>query len=364
MRNAAKFVIAFLSAIILISVAIATSILFYISRTSQDSPISENSKSLLPSEIKTSMNMEDKQTEELDVFSAKSDFLERLSKITPEIIEITGLKSDAAKSHAKFSEPFILSEKFGKTELNNVADISANGFPLTSADIIIIEKFISPEKTEYPILVSASWENIPSTSQLSKMNYPMWQQHQKDCASYIGSNPDGTISLFFVSSDDSSPSLELRGEVISADISITNAQITFMSSSIAEIKGVINELCNFCGLKEPIETGDWVWRRATVIPWMIKDTIDGGLVKRHVLVPKNKGVINCSAVTWNNVLISIELIVLKEEAKSILETFKDLSENTDEKFSGFSVKLEELEHATKITITDEFVLNFSTLWLQ
>ena len=180
-------------------------------------------------------------------------------------------------------------------------------------------------------------------------------------------NPDGTISLFF------KPDMEGISSVIemsveneeesSADTETILVQDVHLfagrqQNPYAEITEYIGELCN---LHAPIKMENSVfWRTRTLIPaaW-VKDILDGGITKRYGLSSWGGAfILDGHVVMWNGVIVSLELIVYTEDKAKLLDSLpKEFSAQ-----NGFIVSVSDDHGISRISVTDNFVLNFSSLW--
>jgi hypothetical protein len=177
---------------------------------------------------------------------------------------------------------------------------------------------------------------------------------------YARGNPDGSISLFASLDDGSEDILEMR--TAGSDGEILFVTMTFRAENAYKIKEIIGEIENLFGLKEPLRTGRWVWRKARGVPdsemKRIKNYIDGGIVQwREISEWNGIPIIDGNVTLWNGLLLSLQLIVGKENSERALRILDPISKN-----DGFSLEIDDEERVTKILVTDQFILNFSSLW--
>jgi hypothetical protein len=290
------------------------------------------------------------------LFSAKLQIFEEISKISlMDDVIVSGLDAEAA---SEIPEPFIRIDKLTKPALDNL-DLYVNGYRLVSPDSIAVEKFLSPaaDKSEHTLSLTAFWENENLTPERRSLKY--WIGDTKKPALARG-NPDGTISLT-VPSEETRSVLELLTIVQSGDISVTEAKMLFQSENLSGVKKIAGKIRSLCGFKNPVETGEWKWRSSDgVDKKAVKSVIDGGIVKWYGFSDWNgTSLVGGSAVAWNGLVSSAELVVAGEEnSERILETLRVLPLD-----DGFSLSVvEESPNITKIAITDHFVINFSSLW--
>jgi hypothetical protein len=341
------------------------------------------------------------------LFSAKAQIFEELSEISfADDIRVTGLD---AKGQSELPEPFIRIDRFEKTALESL-DISVNGRRIVSPDSVVAEKFLPPAagapEPEHTLSFTAFWRNENLTPEQKSLKY--WHEGAEKLTLARG-NPDGTVSLT-VPSEETNSVLELQANLQSGDVSVTEAKMLFQSRNLSDIKKIAGKIRLLCGLKKPIETGEWKWRNPDGIPSekkSIKSAINGGIVKWYGLSDWNGvPVIDGSAVTWNGIVSSVKLVVAgKENLKRVLETLSALplddgfslniekegpdiekkkadgteekkADDTEEESSDISEKTEksfdikedssgieeEGSDITKISIIDGFLINFSSLW--
>jgi hypothetical protein len=176
-------------------------------------------------------------------------------------------------------------------------------------------------------------------------------------------NPDGTVSLIVPFGETGSVFKLQMSALQSEDISVTGVEMLFQSKNLPDVKKIAGKIRSLCGLKEPIETGEWRWRSPDGIPSdkkIIKSVIDGGIVKWYGFSDWNGSpVVDGRAIAWNGIVSSAELVVAgKENSAHILETLSPLPLD-----DGFSLNVEESSaDILKISVVDRFLINFSSLW--
>jgi hypothetical protein len=298
-------------------------------------------------------NAEDK--DRADMFSAKTSITERLSAVSPGTVQISGLENIKPWNTRVF-EPYIRVEEYGNLK---DASISINGREIVSPDFLVIERYTSPiEGTEYLLSAGVFWDRLQEEQKIPKY----WLSEDVTAAKYAQGNPDGSVSLYVYLAEGSDDLLEMRTPPGAPDGELLSVSMNFRGADASKIKEIIGEIGGLCGLREPVRTGRWVWRKPGGIfdsdMKRLKSFIDGGLVKWHTVSEWNGyPVIDGSAVTWNGVLFSLQLIAGKERSEEILRVLDPLSEA-----GGFSINVEDGGSVVKILVTDNFVFNFSLLW--
>jgi hypothetical protein len=296
-----------------------------------------------------------------DLFASRLQILEELSKISfADDILVSGLDANGRR---EISEPFVRFDRFDKTALESL-DIYVNGYRLVSPDSVVVEKFLSPAggKTEYTLSLTALWENENLAPEQRHLEY--WSEGIAGPALTRG-NPDGTVSLT-IASENTGSILELQAVPQSGDVSVsvTGAKMLFQSGNLPDIKKISGKIRSLCGMKKAIETGEWKWRSPDGTPSnkkTIESVIDGGIVKWYGFSDWNGSpLIDGSAVAWNGILSSAQFVAAgKENSKHVLESLSVLPLD-----DGFSLDVEDLQSSdiVKISVTDRFVINFSSLW--
>jgi hypothetical protein len=298
--------------------------------------------------------------DQADMFSARSSIVERLSSLSPGSIQITGLEQ-TKPWNIRFVEPYVRVEEYA--DLKNTA-IRINEREIISPDIILLERYTSPaEGNEYLFSATVFWRKADSERAIPKD----WLPKDPSADRYVKGNPDGSASLFVFLNDDADTEeiVEMRTTQGAADDAfgeLAAVSINFRDANSRKVKEIIREIAELCGLREPLQTGRWFWRRAGGIPdsdmKRLKGFIDGGLVRWHEISEWNGyPLVDGSAITWNGVLFSLQLIMGKEDSETLLKVLEPLFQN-----DGFSVDVKEEGRIVKILITDNFVFNFSSLW--
>jgi hypothetical protein len=292
----------------------------------------------------------------LNMFYVKSQIVERLSATDLGEIEISGIER-AAIWDSKEIDPYIRVDEYGSLK---DASIFVNEREIVSADLMIVEKYISPvDGNEYPLSVSVFWNRLTSEQKKPEYWFPV-NSEDMGTGKYARGNPDGSISLFTYLNEGSEDILEMRTEGSDGDISFV--AMTFGAGNAYKIKEIIGEIEDLCGLKDPLRTGRWFWRKSRGIPdsemKRIKNYIDGGIVQwREISEWNGIPIIDGNVTLWNGVLLSLQLIVGKGNSERALRILDPISKN-----DGFSLEIEDEERVTRILVTDQFILNFSSLW--
>jgi hypothetical protein len=289
-----------------------------------------------------------------DMFSVKSDIAGRLSAVDLGILRISGLEKTKARN-SRILDPYIRIEEYG--DLKDTS-IRIDGREIASPDLIVIEKYRSPSGgNEYSLSICVLWDNPAPERQTPEYWIP--KNADTETSKYARGNPDGSVSLFLYLAEDSENVLEMRtadsGELLSVSM-------TFRAKNAREIREITGEIGDLCGLKEPLRTGRWFWRKNGGIPdtemKRLKSFIDGGLVQwREISEWNGFPVIDGHVGTWNGVLLSLKLVVGKENSEGVLKILEPISKN-----GGFSLEAVEEGRIVKILAADRFVLNFSSLW--
>ncbi|GHV39692.1 hypothetical protein FACS1894187_19950 [Synergistales bacterium] len=290
-----------------------------------------------------------------DIFSIKSDMLERISKlnITDEI-QLTGI--GVSKVQKKVSEPFISLEEFDKATLDSFSDdIYINGRQIISPDSMIIEKFVLPGagKIEHTLSVAILWNSLNQSQTVPEY----WLKDTEKSPKWAQGTPDGIISLFFREVEGNveiTTELQTVFRPETGDIYVTSVSMIFGNRSKGKFKRIISEIGELCGLKTPVKTGSWIWRSSNGVPSdgrSIKNILDAGIVKWIKLSSwDNNAVFDGNIVTWNGILTSMELVVDKDDQDTIFSILSTLSPLAEKE--GFVLSIEDFLSIEKIISED------------
>jgi hypothetical protein len=323
----------------------------------QPPAISNVSQSSIPSLLELpslpELNVENTENkDQADMFAAKSRITEALFAASPGSVQMAGLEN-TRPWNVRLLEPYVRVEEYG--DLKNTS-IRINEREIISPDVISLEKLISPvDGKEYLLSATVFWNDLESGWTMTKD----WLPEDPSADKYGEVNPDGSVSLFVFLDDDTEDIFERRTDKLGE---LSGVSMNFRGANGYKVREIIEEIAELCSLREPLQTGRWFWRRPNGIPdsdmKRLKNFVDGGLVRWHELSEWNGfPLIDGSGVTWNGVLLSLQLTAGKENSEHILKILEPLSQNSE-----FSFNTVEEGRILKITVTDNFVLNFASLW--
>lgn len=343
--------------LIVLTIATALAILMTLDIAIFHRPLSERTTP----ERNSMLQKEEKNVREVkakELLEAKLDIQERVAKI-PLIggIEIAQAKNSLewrTKSKIFTSAPFVVTEEWSPE-----AHVKINDYEVPKPNLCVVEKFVTPGRGEIVLRVNAKWNLVGEKQTLEKWSKSL----QLEFPLFIRGNPDGTITFFFHPQirDIKNSVIEICGEPTEVPDEIIVRDISLTVRDESNFYEVVDDIIDLCDLEQPIKVGNVLWRGQTAIPstW-IKDIIDAGITKRYSLSEWNGDFIfDGSALLWSGIIISAELIVHSSEKQKILDGFpKEISSE-----NGFSLSVtNEKEGIVKITVTDTFMLNFSSLW--